>query len=96
MDVGNLIFGSSALVVKNPPADAGDAGSIPELERSGEGNGIPFQYSCLENPTDREAWWPTSHRVTENSDMTENAHTQGVIFQSILLILIDLILIVTL
>ena len=46
-----------ALVVKNPPANAGDirdAGLIPRLERSpGEGNGNPLQYSCLENPMDR-------------------------------------------
>ena len=36
---------------------AGDPGSIPGLGRSsGEGNGNPFQYSCLENPTDREVW----------------------------------------
>ena len=41
-------------VVKNPPANSGDAVSIPGLERSpGEGNGNLFQYSCLENPTDR-------------------------------------------
>ena len=41
-------------MVKNPPANAGDAGSIPGLGRSpGEGNGSPLQYSCLENPTDR-------------------------------------------
>ena len=48
-------------MVKNPPANAGDArdagsisGSILGSERSpGEGNGNPFQYSCLENPTDR-------------------------------------------
>ena len=48
------------LVVKNMPAnagDAGDAGSIPGLGRSpGEGLGNPFQYSCLENSMDREAW----------------------------------------
>ena len=38
-------------VVKNPPAHAGDVGSIPRLGRSpGEGNGNPLQYSCLENP----------------------------------------------
>ena len=47
-------------VVKNPPANAGDAGdmgSIPGLGRSpGEGNGNPLQYSCWENPMDREAW----------------------------------------
>ena len=39
-------------VVKNPPANAGDGGLIPGSERSpGEGNGNPFQYSCLGNPT---------------------------------------------
>ena len=44
-------------VVKNPPANAGDAGSIPGSGRSpGGGNGNPFQYSCLGNPTDRGAW----------------------------------------
>ena len=37
--------------------NAGDPGSIPGLERStGEGNGNPLQYSCLENPIDRRAW----------------------------------------
>ena len=44
-------------MVKNPPANAGDAGSIPGLERSsGGGNGNPLQYSCLENSMDRGAW----------------------------------------
>ena len=38
-------------MVKNPPANAGDADSIPGLgESPGEGNGNPLQYSCLENP----------------------------------------------
>ena len=59
-----------ALVVKNPPANAGDirdAGSIPMLERSlGGGNGNPLQYSCLENPMDRGAWWAIVHRLTKN------------------------------
>ena len=42
-------------VVKNPPANARDAGLIPGLGRSpGEGNGNPLQYSCLGNPMDRE------------------------------------------
>ena len=37
--------------------NAGDLGSIPGSGRSaGEGNGNPLQYSCLENPMDREAW----------------------------------------
>ena len=57
-------------MVKNPPANAGDirdAGSIPESERSlGGGNGNPLQYSCLENPKDRGAWWVTVHGVTKS------------------------------
>ena len=55
---------------KNPPANAGDAGSIPGLGRSpGEGNGNPLQYSCLGNPMDTGAWRAIVYRVTE-SDMT--------------------------
>ena len=52
-------------VVKNPPDNAGDSrdvGLIPGLGRSpGVGNGKPLQYSCLENPTDRGAWWAKVH-----------------------------------
>ena len=45
-----------AQVVKNPPANAGDIGSVTALERPpGVGNGNPFQYFCLENSMDREA-----------------------------------------
>ena len=41
--------------------------SIPGQERSsGEGNGNPIQYSCLENPMDREAWQPTVHGITKS------------------------------
>ena len=44
-------------VVKNLPANAGDAGLIPSSERFPEGgNGNPLQYSCLENHMDRGAW----------------------------------------
>ena len=58
-------------VVKNLPANAGDAGSIPGLARSpGGGNGNPLQYSCLENPMDRGAWWAIVHGVSKESDMT--------------------------
>ena len=47
--------------------NAGDLGSIPGLGRSpGEGNGNPLQYSCLENPMDRGAWWATVHRVAKS------------------------------
>ena len=64
----------AALVVKNPPASAGDItdkGSIPGLGRSpGGGNGNPLQYSCLENPMDRGAWWATVHGLAE-SDRAE-------------------------
>ena len=59
-----------ALVVKNLPAnarDTGDARSIPGLGRSpGEGNGNPLEYSRLENPMDRGAWWATVHGVTKS------------------------------
>jgi hypothetical protein len=59
-----------ALVVKNPPANAGDirdAGSIPGSRRSpGGGHGNALQYSCLENPMDGGAWWATVHRVTKS------------------------------
>ena len=57
-------------MVKNLLANAGDirdAGSIPELGRSsGEGNGNPIQYSCLENPMDRGSWWATVHGVAKS------------------------------
>ena len=47
--------------------NAGDAGSIPGLGKfSGEGNGSPLQYSCLENSTDRGAWWATVHGVIKS------------------------------
>ena len=50
---------------KNLPANARDAGSIPGLGRSlGGGNGNPLQYSCLENPMDRGAWWAIDDGVT--------------------------------
>ena len=60
---------SGGTAVKNPPANAGDAGdvrSIPGLGRSsGGGNGNPLQYSCLESPMDGGAWWATVHGVTK-------------------------------
>ena len=58
-------------MVKNLPANAGDLGSIPGLERSpGKGNGNPLQYSCLENSMDKGAWQVTVHGAAE-LDMTE-------------------------
>ena len=53
-------------MVKNPPANAGDAGSIPGSGRApGEGNGNPLQYSCLGNPKDRGAWRTAAYGLQE-------------------------------
>ena len=47
--------------------NAGDLDSIPGSKKSpGEGNGNPLQYSCLENPMDRGAWWATVHGVAKS------------------------------
>ena len=54
-------------VGKESAYNVGDLGLIPGLGRSpGEGNGNPFQYSCLENSKDRGAWWATVHWVAES------------------------------
>ena len=59
-------------MVKNPPANAGDVGSIPGSGRSlGGGNGNPLQCSCLGNTMDRGAWQVTVHGVTKESDTNE-------------------------
>ena len=62
--------GSSA--AKNLPANAGDAGSIPELGRPlGERNGNPLQYSCWGSPMNRgDCWAVTVYGVTKESDTT--------------------------
>ena len=61
-----LLHFPSGSVVKNLPADAGDAGSILQSERSpGVGNGNSLQYSCLGNPMDRGAWQATVLGVTK-------------------------------
>ena len=60
-----FILGGS--MVKNPPANAGDAGLILASGRSpGEGNGNPLQYSCLENSMDRGAWGATVYGAVES------------------------------
>ena len=62
-----------AQMVKNLPAIPGELCLIPGLGRSpGEGNGYSLQYSCLENPMDRGAWWATVHGVSRQvSDTTK-------------------------
>ena len=58
-------------MVKNLPAQAGDVCLIPRLERSpGKENSNPLQYSCLENPMDRGAWWGAVHGVAKELDTT--------------------------
>ena len=67
------------LVVKNPPANAGnkrDTGSIPGLGRSpGGGRGNPLQYSCLENPVNYslEGYSPQGHKESDTTEVTECA-----------------------
>ena len=62
-------------MLKNLPTNAEDEGSIPGLGRSpGEGNGNPLQYSCLENPMNRRAWWFPVHGVTESQTQL-SSHT---------------------
>ena len=81
-------------MVKNPPANArasGYAGLIPELKRSPRGgNGNPLQYSCLENPMDREAWRATVCEVPKSwTGLKDGArvcahtdtHTQSVVIE---------------
>ena len=64
LDGSNIPGGSDS---KESACNVGDLGSIPGLGRSpGEGNGNPLQYSCLENPVDRGAWWATVHKVTKS------------------------------
>ena len=58
-------------MVKNPPSNAGDAGSIPGLGRSPGGrHGNPLQYSYLENSMDRGAWQAVVHGIRKDSDTT--------------------------
>ena len=70
-----------ALVVRNPPANAGDArdvGSISGVERSpGEGNGNPLQYSFLENPMNRGAWQATVPGVTKSQTRLKRLSIQA-------------------
>ena len=70
------------LVVKNPSANTGearDAGLIPGLGRSRGGLGNPLQYSCLENPMDRGAWWAmvcgVSKSWTQLKQLSIHIHT---------------------
>ena len=69
------LYLSTNSVIKNPPAKAGDAGSIPGSGRSpGEGNGNTLQYSCLGNPMGRGAWRASlcwGHKESDRTNATE-------------------------
>ena len=57
---------------KKSTCQAGNTCLIPGWERSlGKGNGNPFQYSCLENPMDKGAWWATDHGISKELDTTK-------------------------
>ena len=66
----NLGVSQVALVVKNPPVNAGDLKEVDSTAGSGKspgrGHGNPRQYSCLENPLDRGPWWATVHGVIKS------------------------------
>ena len=67
MHVGTIWTSQMVLVIKSLPANAGDLDSIPGSERSpGEGHGKPLQYSYLEYPMDKGAWWATIHSVAKS------------------------------
>ena len=67
MHVGTIGTSQMVLVIKSMPANAGDLDSIPGSERSpGEGHGKPLQYSYLEYPMDKGAWWATIHSVAKS------------------------------
>ena len=64
-----------AQMVKNWPK-MHETGLIPGWRRSlGEGNGNPFQYSCLDNTMNREAWWAIVHGVAKSQTQLSNWHT---------------------
>ena len=74
-----------ALVIKNLFANAGDLRDVDSVPRSGRslggGHGYQLQYSCLQNPMDRGAWWITIHRVAKGQTQLKwfstHAHTHA-------------------
>ena len=89
MNINDSINGASqlVLVIKNPPTNAGglrDTGSIPGLGRSpGVGHGIPYQYSKVEHPMDRGAWWTTIHLVEKSRTQLKPIRTHDTISKGI-------------
>ena len=76
----NTMASQVALVVKNPHAKTGDmrdAGSIPRWARSLGGNSNPLQYSCLENPMDREVLLARVHRLAKSHTRLKRLSTHA-------------------
>ena len=72
LEFSSFLCGSDS---KESACNAGDMSSIPGLGRSpGEGNGNPFQYSCLENPMDGGAWWAPVHGITKSQTQLSDFH----------------------
>ena len=64
---GNFMSFPDGPVIKSPPTNAGDMGSVPGSGRSpGDGIGNPLQYSCLGNPMHKGTWQATVPRVTKS------------------------------
>ena len=75
-------------MVKNSPASSGDGGDSDSILGSGRspgaGNGNPFQYSCLENSMDREAWWATVHGVTQSRTRMKRLSSSSMSIESMM------------
>ena len=72
---------------KAAACNAGDPGSIPGMGRSsGEGNGNPLQYSCLENPMDRGAWQATVPGVSQSQTQLSELQQQEQFYRLIFLL----------
>ena len=75
-------------MVKNLPAKAGNPSSIPSLGRApGEGNSNLFQYSCLENPMDREAWWVLCSIILQSMGSQELNTTESLSMHALIKIM---------
>ena len=78
MAVGNTVASLMTSLVAHA-CRTGDRGSVPRSGRSsGEGNGNPLQYSCLDNPMDRGAWQATVHWGRKQLDMNEQPTLEAV------------------
>ena len=73
-------------MVKNLPANVGDKGNMGPIPGSGGGgHGNPLQNSCMENPTDKGAWWATVHRVSKSRTQLKRLSTHACLKQTLLI-----------